>query len=132
MAGLLVELAVAAAGGRYLDDPAGADPGMNDMFWGLLSAQRPGDVTAVADLMIHCEERGVPLTMKMVLDLAVKCLLIGFDGQEEVSALLLVLRLLAHPERLKAISVAPPLYWNMNHLLMLTFASYGFSFTPHE
>jgi len=47
-------LAVSGAPGDYLHDPAGADPGLSDGLWCLFRPQRPGDVAAVADLVIRC------------------------------------------------------------------------------
>ena len=83
--------ALAAAGGRHLHDPAGADPGLCDVIWGCFGAQRPGDVPAVADLMIRCHERDLALPLELAADLAVERLLVPFNGQEEVGPLLLEL-----------------------------------------
>jgi hypothetical protein len=58
---------------------------------GLFRPQRPSDVTAVADLVIACHERDVPLSLELAADLAVQRLLIGFDCQQEVGPLLLEL-----------------------------------------
>jgi hypothetical protein len=52
-----------AGGGGHLHDPAGADPGLMDVLRGLLGKQRPVDVAAVADLMIRCHKRDVPLSL---------------------------------------------------------------------
>jgi len=38
-------LAVTSAAGRDFYDPAGADPGLGDLPWSLLGAQRPGDMS---------------------------------------------------------------------------------------
>ena len=89
--GGLEGLAVAAAGGRHLHDPAGADPGLADVFRGLFGPQRPGDVAAMADLVIRCHERDLALSLELAADLAVQRLLVGFDRQEEVGPLLLEL-----------------------------------------
>ena len=90
MAGLK-RLAVTGAAGRDFHDPAGADPGLADVLWSLFGAQRPGDVAAVALLVIRCDKRDVPLSLELRSDLAVERLLIGLDRQEEVGPLLLEL-----------------------------------------
>ena len=62
-------LAVTDAAGRDFHDPAGADPGLTDVLWSLFGAQRPGDVAAVADLVIRCHKRDVPLSLELRSDL---------------------------------------------------------------
>jgi hypothetical protein len=47
---------------------------------GLLGPQRPGDVAAVADLVIRCHERDLALSLELAADLAVQRLLVGLDG----------------------------------------------------
>jgi len=47
----LKRLAVVAAGGADLHDPAGADPGLADVIRRLFCPQAPGDVAGVADLV---------------------------------------------------------------------------------
>jgi hypothetical protein len=89
--GSLKRLAVTGAAGRDFHDPAGADPGLADVLWSLFSAQRPGDVAAVADLMIRCGKRDLALALELAADLAVQRLLVGFDRQQEVGSLLLEL-----------------------------------------
>jgi len=69
-------LAVAAAGGRHLHDPAGADPSLADVFWCILGTQCPGDVAAMADLMIRSLKRDVPLSLELAVDLAAERLLV--------------------------------------------------------
>ena len=49
--------AVRIASGRDFHDPAGADLGLTDVLWSLFGAQRPGDVAAVADLVIRCHKK---------------------------------------------------------------------------
>ena len=61
------------------------------MIWGGFGAQRPGDVAAVADLMIRCHERDLALPLELAADLAVERLLVTLNGQEEVGPLLLEL-----------------------------------------
>jgi hypothetical protein len=61
------------------------------VLWSLFGAQRPGDVAAVALLVIRCHKRDVSLPLKLATDLAVERLLIGFDRQQEVGPLLLEL-----------------------------------------
>jgi len=45
----LERLTGASAAGRHLHNPAGAKPCLGDELWGRFGAQRPGDVTAVAE-----------------------------------------------------------------------------------
>ena len=61
------------------------------MLWRFFGPQRPRDLTAVADLVIRCCERDVPLALELSNDLAMQRLLVAFDGQEEVGPLLLEL-----------------------------------------
>ena len=61
------------------------------MLRGLLGAQRPGDVSAVPNLVIPCKKRDLAFALELALDLAMQRLLIGFDRQEEVGPLLLEL-----------------------------------------
>jgi hypothetical protein len=84
-------LAVAAAAGRHLHDPAGADPGLGDVRRCLFGTQGPGDDAAVADLVIRCNVRDLALSLKLAADLTVQRLLVGFNRQEEVGPLLLEL-----------------------------------------
>jgi hypothetical protein len=50
--------------------------------------QIPGDVTAMADLVISCDERDVALSKQLIGDLPVERVLVGLDCQEEVGPLL--------------------------------------------
>ena len=84
-------LDITTAGGHHLHDPAGADPGRTNVLRCLFRPQYPGDVAAMADLLIRCDKRDVTLSLELALDLAVQGLLVGFDGQEEVGPLLLEL-----------------------------------------
>jgi len=84
-------LAVAAAVGRYLHDPARTAPGLADVLGCFLGPQRPGDVAAMADLVIHCHERDLAISLQLAADLAVKRFLVRLDRQEEVGPLLLEL-----------------------------------------
>jgi hypothetical protein len=58
---------------------------------GLLGAQPPGDVAAVADLVIRCHKRDVTLALELAEDLTMQRLLVGLDRQGEVGPLLLEL-----------------------------------------
>jgi len=87
----LERLTGASAAGRHLHDPAGANPGLGDELRGRFGAQRPGVVTAVADLVIRCHKRDPALSLELALDLAMQRLLVGFDRQQEVGPLLLEL-----------------------------------------
>jgi hypothetical protein len=84
-------LAVTRADRRDLHDPVGADPGLVDVLRRLFLPQRPGDVAAVADLVIRCHERDLALSLELAADLPVQRLLISFHRQEEVGPLLLEL-----------------------------------------
>ena len=83
--------AVAAAAGRHLHDPAGADPCVPEAIRRLFGPQRPGDVATVADLVSLCHKRNLALSLKLATDLAVQRLLVGLGRQEEVGPLLLEL-----------------------------------------
>jgi hypothetical protein len=61
--------AVMGAAGRDFHDPAGADPAFTDGHRSPFSAQRPGDVTAVANLVICCQKGDMPLSLEMAMDL---------------------------------------------------------------
>ena len=63
--GGLKRLAVTGTSGRDFHDPAGADPGLSDVLWSLLGAQRPGDVAAMANLVIPCHERDRALALEL-------------------------------------------------------------------
>ena len=82
-------LAITGAIGGHIHDPAGAAPGLLDVLRRLFRPQRPGDVAAMADLVIGCHERDFPLALELAADVAVQRLLVGFDRQEEVGPLLL-------------------------------------------
>ena len=84
-------LAIAATGGHDFHDPAGADPGLGDVWRCLFGAEGPGDGAAVADLVIRCHERDLALSLKLAADLPVERFLVGFHCQEEVGPLLLEL-----------------------------------------
>ena len=92
-------LADTSAGDRHLHDPAGADPSLADVLRCRLYPQHPGDVTTMADLVIGCRDRDLPLSLELATDLAVQGLLVGYsfgedcvyDRQQEVGPLLLEL-----------------------------------------
>ena len=84
-------LAITDAIGGHLHDPAGADPGLANVLWCLFRPQYPGDVAAVADLVIRCHKRDVTLSLELGLNLAMQRLLVALDRQEEVGPLLLEL-----------------------------------------
>ncbi len=82
---------VTGAAGRDFHDPVGADPGLSDVLWSLLGAQRPGDVAAVPNLLIPCPKRDLALALELRSDLTMQCLLVALHGQQEVGPLLLEL-----------------------------------------
>ncbi len=61
------------------------------MLWSLSGAQHPGDVAAEANIVIRCHKRDLALALVLAADLAVQCLLVGLNRQEEVGPLLLEL-----------------------------------------
>jgi hypothetical protein len=94
--GLLSRIPLA---GRDYHDPAGADPGLTDVLRRLLGPQRPGYVTAMANILITCYKRDLALSLEPRSDLAMQRLLIRLllrtslrlHRQEEISPLLLEL-----------------------------------------
>ena len=70
-------LVVTPAGSRHLHDPAGADPGLADVLRRLFGPKRPGDIAAMADHVIRCQERDLALSLELAADLAVQRLLVG-------------------------------------------------------
>jgi hypothetical protein len=48
----------------------------------LMQSERPGDVAAVAFLVIRCLNRDLSLSLELAADLAMQCLLVGFHRQE--------------------------------------------------
>ena len=82
-------LAITGALGGHIHDPAGAAPGLLDVPRRLFRPQRPGDVAAMADLVIGCHERDLALSLELAADLAEQRLLVGFHCQQEVGPLLL-------------------------------------------
>jgi hypothetical protein len=77
------------AGGGHLHDPAGADAGLPDVLRGLFGAQRPGDVAAMADLLVPCHKRDRALSLELAGNLAMQRLMVCFHRQDEVGPLLL-------------------------------------------
>ena len=59
-----------------------------DVIRSLFRPQVPGDVTAVADLVIRGQERDLAFSTQLIADLPVQRFLVGFDRQEEVGPLL--------------------------------------------
>jgi hypothetical protein len=90
-------LAITGALSGHLHDPAGVATGLLDVLWCLFRPQRPGDVAAMADLVIGCHERDPALSLELAADVAVQRLLVGsplrgrlrLHRQEEVGPLLL-------------------------------------------
>ena len=90
-------LAIPAALGDHLDDPAGAAPGRADVLGGLFRPQCPRDRAAVADLVIRCHERDLAFPLELAADLAVQRLPVGsplggrlrLHRQQDVGPLLL-------------------------------------------
>ena len=74
--GGLKGLAIAPADCRQFHDPAGADPVLADVLRCLFCSQHPGDVAAMAYLVIPCHERDPALSLELAADLAVQRLLV--------------------------------------------------------
>ena len=74
--GSLKRLAVTAAGGAHLHDPAGAAPCLADVLWSLSGPQLPGEVSAVTFLLIRCHERDLVLSLELTADLTMQSLLV--------------------------------------------------------
>lgn len=54
-------------------------------------SQRPGDVTAMPDLLNRCQKRDLAAALELALDLTMQGPRVGFHGQEAVGPLLLEL-----------------------------------------
>lgn len=54
------------------------------MLWGLTGVQTPGDVPAMADLVIRCQKRDFAFSLELAADLAMQSCLVGLASQEEV------------------------------------------------
>lgn len=85
--GLFGRLAVAAAGGEQLHDPAGAGPVLLDVLRRFPGPQDPGRVAPMPFLVIHCSERDLTLSLELAADLPVQGLLVALDRQEHVGPL---------------------------------------------
>ena len=72
-------------------DSVGADPGISDVLRGLLCAQRPGYVAAVAILVIPCPKRDLALALERRSDLTMQRLQVALHGQQDVGSQLLEL-----------------------------------------
>jgi hypothetical protein len=77
-------LAAAGADRGHLHDPAGAASSLADVLRCMFGAERPGDVAAVAFLVVRCLNRDLELSVELAADLAMQCLLVPLNGQEEV------------------------------------------------
>ena len=86
MAGL-ERLAITATAGQQLNDPGATRPVGLDVLRRLFGPHRPGDLTAVADLVMHCSKRDLTLSLELPADLPLEGLLVAFDAQEEVGPL---------------------------------------------
>ncbi len=84
-------LVVTGAAGHDFHDPAGAEPGLADVLWSLSGAQHPGDVAAMANLVVRCHKRDFALALELAADLVVQRLLVALDRQQEVGSPLLEL-----------------------------------------
>jgi hypothetical protein len=84
-------LAVAVPCGDDFNDPAGAEPGFTDVPRRIFRSHGPGDVSAMADLVVYCQKRDLAFSFELTLDMAMQRPLVSLDCQEEVGALLLEL-----------------------------------------
>jgi hypothetical protein len=83
--------AVTLSRGDDFNDPARAEPLHTNMVWRLFRLQRPGDVAAMAELMIRCQKTDLAFPLELALDLAMQGPLVGLDRQQEVGCMLLEL-----------------------------------------
>jgi len=86
--GGLKRSAVSGAGSGHLHNPAGANQALADVCRCLLCPQRPGDVPAMAELLIRCHKRDRALSLELGTNVADQCLLVGFHRHQEVGPLL--------------------------------------------
>ena len=84
----LERLAVTAAAGDQFNHPGRPWPVHLDVLRCLLGPQRPGDVTAVADLVMRCSKRDLALSLELGIDLPDERFLVGLGAQQEVGPLL--------------------------------------------
>lgn len=84
----LERLAATTAAGDQLNDPSRPWPVRLDVLRCFLCPQCPGDVTAVADLVMRCSKGDVALPLELTADLPLQGLLVGFNAQDEVGPLL--------------------------------------------
>lgn len=78
-------LTIPGAFGDHLYDPAGAaDPVSLDPLRPLFRPQGPGDVTAMAKLVIDCHEGHHAFSQELATDPAPQGLPLGFNRQEEL------------------------------------------------
>lgn len=73
--------AITHSRGDHFHDPAGAIPVLLDVIRSLFRSQVPGDVTAVADLVIRGQERHLAFSTQLIADLPVQSFLVGFHRQ---------------------------------------------------
>lgn len=75
-------LAVARSRGDDFNDPACDAPLLTDVVRRLFRSRRPGDVTTMTDLLIHCEKKDLAFPHEWPCDLAMQAPVFGFDRQE--------------------------------------------------
>ncbi len=87
----MADAAGALAGGLDRDqlrNPGAARPGFFDVIRRLLGSEIPTCVTPVPFLLICCGKRDLAFPLKLAANLAIELGLVGFDGQDDVGALL--------------------------------------------
>ena len=84
----LERLAITAAAGQQLHDPGATRPVRFDVLRCFFGPHRPGDLTAVPDLVMRCSKRDLAFPLELAADLPVQSLLVAFDAQQEVGSLL--------------------------------------------
>ena len=84
----LERLALAGAAGDQFNHPGRPWPGLLDVLRCLLSPHRPGDLTAVPDLVMRCGERDLALPLELGVDLPDEGFLVGRGAKQEVGPLL--------------------------------------------
>ena len=81
-------LAVTAAAGQQLNDPGATRPVGFDVLRCLLGPQRPGDLAAVADLVMRCSKGDLALPLELGVDLPEEGFLVDLGAQQEAGPLL--------------------------------------------
>jgi hypothetical protein len=80
--------AITSAAGQQLNDPGTAWPIRFDVLRCLFGPQRPGDLAAMANLVMRYSKRDLALPLELGVDLPDEGFLVGLGAQQEVGPLL--------------------------------------------